>query len=269
MKLDAPVTKKAALAAGVPVVQLATLKTAESQQVLSELEADVFVVVAFGLILPAAVLEIPRLGCVNVHFSLLPLLRGAAPVQWAIIEGHRFSGVTIMQMDPGMDTGPILAGLQEPIKGEDNTETLEARLADVGAELLIQVLGDLEHSRVRPEPQDDSLATYAPKISAEDAHLDWSLPCEQIVNRVRGLTPRPGAWSTLGSRRLKVWKVAKAGERSNGAPGLVEVTPEGLLLAHTGTGAVEMLEVQPEGKSKMSGAEFVRGYRPALDALLT
>jgi len=280
MKLDAPPVKKAAERMGLAVLQTATLKTAEIQEQLSGLGADLFVVVAFGFILPKRVLEIPKYGCVNVHFSLLPLLRGAAPVQWALIQGHENTGITIMQLDEGMDTGPMLARLVDPIMPDDNTESVEARLADVGAEMLVTVVDQIEGGEVIPETQDDSLATYAPKISAEDAHIDWSEPAETIFNKVRGLTPRPGAWGTLNEKRLKIWKVsllalgggdhasAPQGEGPNpsksteSSPGTIDLGG-GSLVVRTGTGWLSLDEVQPEGKSRMSAADFVRGYRPA------
>lgn len=228
--------------------------------------ADLFVVVAFGFILPKAVLEMPELGCINVHFSLLPLLRGAAPVQRALMEGHRRTGVTIMQLDEGMDTGPILAQLEVPIFDDDNAASLEERLAVSGAGLLLEVLGRVEKGEARPLPQDDSLATYAPKISAEDAHLDWSQPAEVLLNKVRGLTPRPGAWSMLNGKRLKIWTVAGAEGPTEppgaSAPGTINVT-DGQLLVQTGSGYIALTQVQPEGKARMSGPEFTRGYRPA------
>jgi len=280
MKLDAPPVKKAAERRGLAVLQTSTLKTAEIQEQLSELKADLFVVVAFGFILPKRVLEIPKYGCVNVHFSLLPLLRGAAPVQWALIQGHENAGITIMQLDEGMDTGPMLARLIDPILPDDNTESVEARLADLGADMLVKVVGQIETGEAIPEAQDDSLATYAPKISTDDAHIDWSEPAETIFNKVRGLTPRPGAWGTLNEKRLKIWRVsylrlgggddtsAPPGETANpsksapSSPGTIDLGG-GRLFVCTGTGWLSLDEVQPEGKSRMSAPDFVRGYRPA------
>ncbi|MGI8426914.1 MAG: methionyl-tRNA formyltransferase [Actinomycetota bacterium] len=280
MNLDAPPVKKAAQQCGLPVMQTPTLKSPEIQEQLAGLGADLFVVVAFGFILPRQVLETPKFGCINVHFSLLPYFRGAAPVQWALIQGHATTGITIMQLDEGMDTGPMLARLEDAIFPEDNTETVEARLADLGADMLVTVVDQIEDGQASPEAQDDSLATYASKISTEAAHIDWSEPAETIFNKVRGLTPRPGAWGMLHRKRLKIWKVSyldsdfggdacAAGDDSSpnaakapeGAPGTIEVI-KGHLLVRTATGWLSLDEVQPEGKARMAAADFVRGYRP-------
>ena len=268
MELGAPPVKKAAIEAGLEVLQIPTLKTPEIQEQLAEIGADLFVVVAFGFILPKAVLETPRYGCVNVHFSLLPLLRGAAPVQWALIQGHSTTGVTIMQLDVGMDTGPMLARLEDPILPTDNTESVEARLALSGAELLVEVVDQIDNGDARPRAQDDSLATYAPKITTEDAHIDWTRPAEQIMNAVRGMTPRPGAWGMLNGKRLKIWKVSladpAAGEEAETprSPGELQVA-DGRLLIQTGGGLLSVDEVQPEGKSRMAAIDFARGLRPS------
>lgn len=278
MKLSSPPVKKAADQAGVPAFQTPSVKTPEAQERLRELGADLFVVVAFGFILPKAVLEMPRFGCINVHFSLLPLLRGAAPVQWALIEGHSETGVTIMQLDEGMDTGPMLARLSTPISADDNTESVEERLADLGAKLLVEVVDEIESGKATPEAQNESLATYAPKISAEDAHLDWSKPAEKIANKVRGLTPRPGAWGVLNGKRLKIWKAKEGLElpgdpadltdaASAGPPGTLYIEGDRMLVG-TGSGLLALEEVQPEGKARMNAGEFIRGYRPATGDLI-
>ncbi|HEX2259384.1 MAG TPA: methionyl-tRNA formyltransferase [Actinomycetota bacterium] len=269
MKLRPSPVGEAAEKAGIPVLKPSSLRPAEVQASLAELGAEVFVVVAYGLILPKAVLEIPRYGCLNVHFSLLPLLRGAAPVQWALIEGHEKTGVTIMQMDPGLDTGPILAVREEPIMNEDTAGILGERLALVGAKLLIEVLDALERSEISPQPQDDERATYAAKLSSEDAHIDWSASAERIVNRIRAFNPRPGAWGILNGRRLKVLKAAASEEPSGAAPGVIDTSQPGLLAVNTGSNRVLLTEVQPEGGSHMSAAEFLRGYRPASGDLIT
>lgn len=274
MKLSSPPVKEAADEAGIPAFQTPTVKTPEAQERLRGLGADLFVVVAFGFILPRAVLQMPRYGCINVHFSLLPYLRGAAPVQWALIEGHAETGVTIMQLDEGMDTGPMLARLSTPISTDDNTERVEDRLAHLGAKLLVQVVDDIESGKASPQAQDESLATYAPKISAEDAHLDWSVPAARIANRVRGLTPRPGAWGMLNGKRLKIWRAKEGfgtpGENrvglsagaSDGPPGTLFIEGDRMLV-RTGSGLLDLEEVQPEGKARMNAGEFIRGYRPA------
>ena len=185
MALAASPVKQRAVAAGIPVLQPPTLRTPEAQAELAAAGADVFVVCAYGLILPPAVLEAPRLGCVNVHFSLLPAFRGASPVAGVILAGVPVSGVTIMQMDPGLDTGPILDTVEEPIRPDDDTGSLEARLALAGAGLLVSVLDRLEAGTIEARPQDGSHASYAGKLTPEDARIDWAQPSASIAGRVR------------------------------------------------------------------------------------
>lgn len=255
--------KERALAAGLPVLEPATLRDGEIQERLRELGADVFAVTAYGLILPKAVLDAPRRGCLNVHFSLLPRLRGAGPVQWALIEGYTLTGTTVILMDEGMDTGPVLARLEEPVLEEDTAGTLEARLAVRGAALLVDVLGRVERGEVSPVPQDHDLATYAPKLAPEDARIDWAEPAARIANRVRAFDPRPGAWTTWRGRRIKVWRVRPSLEDTAGPPGRIGVGSPDLLLVGSGTTRLVVEEVQPEGKRRMTAGEFVRGYRPS------
>ena len=259
MKVQPSPVKAAALEAGLPVLQPATLRSPEAQEALAAPGADVFVVVAYGLILPPEVLAIPPLGCLNVHFSLLPLFRGAAPVQWAILEGHTATGVAIMQMDPGLDTGPVLRVVEEPIEPEDTAGTLAGRLSRLGAKVLVEVLDRLEE--IEPVPQPDSGSTYASKLSNDDARIDWSLPAASINNRIRAFSPRPGAWSLLNGKRLKILK-ARVLNETGSDPGTLEITPEGGLRVDAGTGSLELEEVQPEGRSRMTTQEFVRGHRP-------
>ena len=264
MELASCPVKQRALAAGIPVLQPASLRTPEAQAELAAAGADVFVVCAYGLILPPAVLEEPRLGCVNVHFSLLPAFRGAAPVAGAILAGVGVSGVTIMQMDPGLDTGPILDTVEEPIRPDDDTGSLEARLALAGARLLVSVLDRLEAGTIEARPQDGSQASYAGKITPEDARIDWARPSASIVDRVRAFSPRPGAWTTLDGRRLKVWR-ARPGEEplASAEPGSLCRGPGGSLAVATGDGFVVLDEVQPEGGRRMPGPDFLRGRRGA------
>ncbi|MDQ4148683.1 MAG: methionyl-tRNA formyltransferase [Actinomycetota bacterium] len=262
MKLRPSPVKEAAVEAGIDVLQPPSLRPPEVHQELAKLEADLFVVVAYGLILPRAVLEIPRHGCLNVHFSILPAFRGAAPVQWALIEGHTRTGVTIMQMDPGMDTGPVLAVAEERITPDDTSGTLSERLADAGASLLLEVLDKLEEGGIDAQPQDDTMATMAPKLTSEDARINWSMPAEKIANRIRAFNPRPGAWSIWRTKRLKVLRARATEEPSRGDPGEIAVSGPGALKVSTGSNLLLLEEVQPEGSSPMTAAEFMRGYRP-------
>jgi methionyl-tRNA formyltransferase len=267
MELAASPVKQRALAAGIPVLQPPSLRTPEAQAELAAAGADVFVVCAYGLILPPAVLDEPRLGCVNVHFSLLPAFRGAAPVAAAVLAGLPLSGVTIMQMDPGLDTGPILDAIEEPIRPDDDTGSLEARLAVAGAGLLVSVLDRLEAGTIEARPQDGSQASYAGKVTPEDARIDWGQPGASIVDRVRAFSPRPGAWTTLDGRRLKVWRARVAEEPGGGAPGSFAGGSGGSLVVATGDGALTLDEVQPEGGRRMPGADFLRGRRGAAGKL--
>jgi methionyl-tRNA formyltransferase len=265
MKLQPSEVKALAVTHGIPVLQPPTLRTEEAQAALRGLEADVFVVVAYGLILPRAVLDIPPLGCVNVHFSLLPRWRGAAPVQWAILEGDASSGVAIMQMDPGMDTGPVLEMVEEPISPDDTSGTLADRLAILGAKLIPEIVGRLHE--ITPIPQPEEGVTLASKLTPEHAHIDWTLPADKIRNRIRAFNPRPGAWTTLNGRRLKIWQAQHVDDESS-APGTLW-DRDGELTVQTGTQQLRLLEVQPEGKARMTGAEFIRGYGRDLPAQLT
>ena len=264
MNLQPSEIKALAVARDIAVLQPPTLRSEEAQAALRDLGADVFVVVAYGLILPKAVLDIPPLGCVNVHFSLLPRWRGAAPVQWAILEGDASSGVAIMQMDPGMDTGPVLEMVEEPIFPDDTSGTLADRLAVLGAKLIPDVVGRLHE--ITPTVQPEEGVTYASKLTPEHAHIDWSLPAEQIRNRIRAFNPRPGAWTTFNGKRLKVWR-AELTEIRSSHPGTMS-GQAGELTADTGSQRLRLLEVQPEGKGRISGAEFVRGYGRDLPLVL-
>lgn len=250
--------KARAEASGLQVLQPPTLRSAEAQGALGTLGADVFVVVAYGLILPASVLAIPPMGCINVHFSLLPRWRGAAPVQWAIMQGDTTTGVSIMQMDEGLDTGPVLLRQPEQVHPDDTAGTLAARLSALGARLLLEVLEDLES--IEPRPQTGTGATYAAKLTSQDARIDWTLPAGDIKNRIRALNPRPGAWGVLGGKRLKLLK-AQVTERPSGAgPGIVQAG-DGSVMVNTGTTMLELLQVQPEGRGPMPVPEFLRGRR--------
>ena len=247
---------EAARRLGLPLREVATVKDGEGREALERAEPDVLVVVAYGEILPEDVLALPRIAPINVHFSLLPELRGADPVRRAILEDMAITGVTTMRMDEGMDTGPILLQAEEPIRPDDDAGSLGERLAALGARLLVETLDGLEVLGERP--QDDSRATIAGKIPREEEWIDWSEQAEAIVRRVRALSPDPGARTRLRGKVLKVYRArAVDGE---GEPGTI-VSPERLEVA-AGTGAVALEEVLPEGRRRMTGAELARGYRP-------
>ena len=258
MKLTASPVKEAALAGGIEVMQ-DRARSPEMAARLKELAPDVAVVVAYGSILPGALLEIPRKGFVNLHFSLLPLYRGAAPVQRSIMNGDEESGVSVMVLTEGMDEGPILATLRTPIRDDDTSGSLGERLAVEGAGLLVRSLESYVAGDLEPIPQDDDRATYAPKISTEEAGIDWSMGARKIRDLVRALDPQPGAWTTLDGDRLKVWGVTPLPGPVL-EPGAITVD-EGLLVG-TGDDALRLDELQPATKTRMSGEAFARGFRP-------
>ena len=241
----------AAEALHLPVRTPARLKSAEDQAEFAALNADVAVVAAYGLILPQPVLDAPRLGCLNIHASLLPRWRGAAPIHRAILAGDAETGVAIMQMEAGLDTGPVLAEARTPIAGDDTTATLQDRLAAMGADLILDVLDRLPlPARSQPEAG----VTYAAKIDKAEARIDWTRPADQVARQIRGLSPFPGAWTMAGTERLKLLNArAVPGE---GAPGTVL---HGLTIA-CGTGAVEVTQAQREGKRALPAAEVLRGW---------
>lgn len=236
----------------------------EFLQTLKELNPDLIVVVAYGQILKSDLLKIPPKGCINIHASLLPKYRGAAPIQWSIINGETVSGLTAMFMDEGMDTGDIISKAEVGISPDDTAGTLHDRLACKGAELLINTVHAIKDGSVSRMPQDDAGATYAPKLSRADARIDWNMTAEEILNRVRGFNPWPGAWSTVvgQSAEKMTLKVFHASiECSIGKPGLViDVSGGGPLVASSDK-SLRLVEVQPEGGRIMSGVDYLLGHR--------
>ena len=260
MLLRASPVKEIALQAGLPVLQPQRARDESFVAALRDLGPDVAVVVAYGKILPLEVLEVPPLGFVNVHFSLLPEYRGAAPVHRAIIDGAFETGITIMVLTEGMDEGPVLAERRVAIDPEDTAGTLGARLADVGAELLAETLPAYAEGRVTAREQDHDRATYAPKITDEDAHIRWDRPAADIRNLLRGLNPDPGAWTTVSGKRVKVFGAQAVDGPNDLASGRVIATKEGLLIG-TIDQPLLLTDVQVEGKRRMAGADAARGMR--------
>ena len=255
--------KKLALEHDLPVLQPDTLKTDEIQNQLRDLALDALIVVAYGLIIPRAVLALPRLGCVNVHGSLLPRWRGAAPIQWAIQAGDRETGTTIMQMDAGLDTGPMLLSEALPIGEQETGGELHDRLAAQGARLLSTVLDDLPGHLDNARPQPEEGVTYAAKLSKAGARLDFRLPGGALVNRVRAFNPWPVAWVEFAGQPLRLWEAHEVPDTGEPEPGrIVTVSDEGLTVA-CGDGAVCLTRVQLPGKRPMTVAEVRRG-RPDL-----
>jgi methionyl-tRNA formyltransferase len=243
----------------IPVLQPEKARGDEFVATLKALEPDVSVVVAYGQILKPEVLSIPKHGSINIHGSLLPELRGAAPVQWAVIRGFDRTGVTIMQMDAGLDSGPMLLRVEEPIVPDESACELSMRLAEIGAEALVEALALLEAGELVPEAQDHSRATYAPKLDRDTARIDWSLDADEVSRWIRGLDDVPGGWSPLGARGpVKVFS-PEIVFGARGEPGTVLAADDGGVLVACGTGGVLLREVQPPGKRRMRAADWVRG----------
>ena len=266
--LAPPPVKPVALARGLEVLQPRRIKAPDALEALRARAPDVQFVVAYGQILPRAVIEVAPLGTVNVHGSLLPRYRGAAPVQWAIVNGETETGVSTMLIDEGLDTGPVLLTRRTPIGEEETALELEARLARLGAELLVETLDGLASGRVRPVPQDHARATHAPIIGKEDGRIDWTQPADAITRRVRGFHPWPGTVTTFAGRELKVLRARVTTPRA-GAPGeVIAVERDGLVVACGRGTAVLLVEVQPESRRPMPAPAFAAGARIAPGARL-
>ena len=261
LKLQPSPVKEAALRRQISVLQPERARRDEFVRELQALAPDLIVVAAYGQILPPSILELPRLGCINVHTSLLPKYRGAAPVQWAILEDEPETGVTIMKMDAGLDTGDILTQEATPIRAEDNSESLHDRLAGLGAELLVRTVREYVAGRIAPRPQPEG-ASYARKIRKEDGLIDWSQPARVLWNRVRAFAPWPGAFTHLPAEPrphlLKIWQSEVA--HGSGQPGeVLESSKTGILVA-CGDAALRIVSLQREGGLRMSAQEFLKGH---------
>jgi len=258
-----PPVKRVALEAGIPVLQPERARNPEFIEQLRAFAPDLVVVAAFGQILPKAILDMPRFGCLNVHTSLLPKYRGAAPIQWAILNGDAVTGVTIMKIAPSLDTGDILSQTVTPIEPSDNAETLHDRLAALGAELLVATIRDHVAGKITPRPQNEAEATCVSKISKEDGRMDWTRPARVLWNRIRGFTPWPGAFTHIPAtpkpRLLKIWR-AEVEENRNGAPGTILGADKTGIVIACGSGALRVLELQREGSRRMSAQEFLAGH---------
>jgi methionyl-tRNA formyltransferase len=261
MELTASPVKKAAATAGLHVLQPTSAKDDDLHATIRSLKPDVATVVAYGRILPVSLLEIPPLGFVNVHFSLLPEYRGAAPVQRALMDGRATTGVSIIVLTEGMDEGPVLATRRVDVTPEESAGGLGARLAVVGAELLAETLPGYADGAIVPVEQDHAAATYAPKISSDEARIDWSKPSASIADLARALDPEPGAWTTFRGNRIRIFALRPRPGGGALAPG--ELRAEGALLVGTGDVPAEVGALQPAGKRRMTGAEMARGARLA------
>ena len=258
-KMAFPEVKTRALELGLPVHQPDSVKDGAFLELLKSYDPEVIVVVAFGRILPQAVLDLPPYGCVNVHGSLLPEYRGAAPIQRAVLDGRKETGVTTMRMDIGMDTGDMLMQATLPITDEDTTGTMFDKLAELGGKVLIDTLAGLENGTVVPIKQDDSKATHAARILKEDEVIRWEDSAEKIFCQIRGLSPAPGAYTWWNGERLKLWKARISDRETGKAPGTVVAINKNALTVQTGKGCLEVLELQPAGKKAMPAQAFSNG----------
>lgn len=262
--------KKAAASRTLPVVQPVNFREAEAVAQLEGFHPDVIVVAAFGQILPQSVLDIPTYGCINIHPSLLPKFRGASPVAAAIMAGSEFSGVSIMLLDKGLDTGPVLARAQISVSGQDTTGSLTAKLSRIAAPLLLEVLPGWLKGELTPRPQDEAEATYAGVFSKQDGEIDWQLPAVEIWRRVRAFNPWPGSYTGWRGKQIRIIEaVPLPGEGTIEAGQVVALDKEGAAWGvSTGEGLLGILGIQLEGKRVMSGAEFLRGQRQLIGAIL-
>ena len=262
LKLQASPVKELALRAGLPVLQPERARDEGFISQLRALQPDLIAVAAYGQILPQTLLDLPRFGCLNVHTSLLPKYRGAAPIQWAILNDDPETGVTIMQMDAGLDSGPILSQGKTPIRPEDTSVTLHGRLAQRGAELLLSTIPDYVAGRIQPHTQPVEGATYAPKIKKQDGRLDWTQPARSLWNRVRGLIPWPGAFAFLPAlpqpHLLKIWQAEVAD--LSGPPGEILSADKSGVVVGCGRQALRLLEFQREGGRRLAAWQFLAGH---------
>jgi methionyl-tRNA formyltransferase len=265
LRLTPSPVKEAALRRGLAVLQPEKARSPEFFEELRRLGPDLIVVVAYGQILPLSILELPRHGCINVHTSILPKYRGAAPIQWAILNGETETGVTIMKMDQGLDTGPILTQARVRIAVEDNSAALHDKLAVAGAELLVRTIAEYVSGNIVPRPQPSEGASYASKIRKQDGDIVWREPAAVVWNRVRGMTPWPGASAYLheggGARRLKILR-AEAVEGSGQPGSVLRADQDGIVVA-CGTGALKVAELQLEGGRPMEARQFLAGHEMA------
>ncbi|UCD79839.1 MAG: methionyl-tRNA formyltransferase [Desulfobacterales bacterium] len=268
-KVTASPVKATAMNLGIQVIQPASIKTAEFADHITSCKPDFQVVIAYGKILPENVLAIPRIGTINIHASLLPKLRGPAPIQWAIINGERETGVCSMLMDKGMDTGDILLTAPEPVKPQDTAGTLHDRLALKGARVLTDTLKKFADHTIHPLPQNHRLATYAPLLTKDDGLINWNKSAESLERFIRGVTPWPGAYTFYGETRLKIFKSTPLAIETMDSPGTVlQGFPDELRVA-TGNGVLSILEIQGASGKRMSVRDFLQGHNIPTGSVLS
>jgi methionyl-tRNA formyltransferase len=254
--------KDAAVAAGIAVYQPEKIKSNEGYEYFQRVAPDTVVIIAYGQIISQQLIAIPRLGWINLHASLLPKYRGAAPINWAIANGERRTGLTTMQIDAGLDTGPTLLKYETEIGADETAPQLTARLAQAGAPLIVETLRKLASGQVRPVPQDNSQATLAPILKKEDGQIDWSLTAHKIYDRIRGLQPWPGGFTTFRGKACRIWGRALPPVAASGTPGAILPTePDGLLVMCGGESVLQVEHVQLEGRNRVTGAQFLSGAR--------
>jgi methionyl-tRNA formyltransferase len=259
--------KQAAMRLGLPVRQPLKVRHPEVVEELRAESPDAMVIVGYGQIIPQAVIDIPAHGIINVHGSLLPKYRGAAPIQWAVANGERTTGVTTMRIDAGLDTGDMLLKAETAIGPEETSLELGSRLAEMGARLIVETLAGLESGSIRAIRQDPAEATLAPILTREDGRIDWWRNAATIHNRARGFLPWPGAWTSFRGQRFNIWR-CRVAEPARGVPGLLYSEGKRLFAACGESSAIELLEVQAEGRKRVSGADFLNGQRLTSDEVL-
>ena len=260
MKEMPSAVKQLAQKHGIEVFQPLSLKAPEAQAKIAAANADAMIVAAYGLILPQAVLDIPKRGCINIHASLLPRWRGAAPIQRAILAGDRETGITIMQMEAGLDTGPMVLVGKTPIAADDTSATLHDKLAALGAKLIVEALAKLEKNQLPATPQPSAGVTYAEKILKQEAVIDWNLTAQEIERRIRALQTFPVTQTPWRGEALKIWRAKSVADES-GAAGAMRVTDDNRLIVGCGVGTLEILELQRPGGKRLSTKEFLAGNK--------
>ena len=260
--------KACALKHNIEVFQPVKIKTPEAVEVLKGYGADLFVVAAFGQILSKEILDMPKFGCVNIHASLLPKYRGAAPIQWAILDGEKETGVTIMQMNEGLDTGDMLTKVIVPIEDTDTGESLFDKLAEAGAKLLIETIPQIEAGTLHPEAQDDSLSTYAKMIKKEMGLIDWKKEAVVLERLVRGMNSWPSAYTHFNGKTLKVWEAGVELKEAKAEPGTVVEVTKNSIKVQTGQNLLVLKQIQLEGKKRMDVASFLLGYKVEVGTVL-
>ena len=267
-KLVPTPVKACALEHKIPVFQPDSVKEASFQETLRSLQPDLIAVVAFGQILPVDILNLPPYGCINVHGSLLPFYRGAAPMQWAVINGEEKTGVTTMYMAKGLDSGDMLLKAEIPLTSEDTYGSVHDKLSTLGADLLIQTIAGLEEQEITPIPQNHEISTYAPMITKELCHIDWSKSAEEIVHLIHGLSPVPGAYTCYGEEKWKIWNGEAIVYQGQEVPGQIISVSKKDFMVMTGNGALKILELQGSGGKRMSTDAYLRGHEIQAGVLL-